>query len=205
MVDRRVERDDLPYELALNRLHVRQRRSGQCQCGAEPACDLGRQGPEQRREPPWSTAEIRPGKDDSGARDTNPDLAHTGDCECEGFAVGAADGAEFIAGNDRSRVAGQRRCVAREITQQRGDKRADRAPQRQTYEKTGAVLRKTRRQHHDRDPTHQGADHAKPSLAQRRAEKRLAHQRRGRAGPRSVVEFQPKRDVESKTDRGPQA
>src|SRR4029077_12253749 len=86
-----------------------------------------------------------------------------------------------------------------------GNKRADRTPERQAYEKTDAVLRETRRQHYDRDRAYQGADHAKPSLAKRRAEKRLAHQRGGRAGPRSVVELQPERDVESKTDGGPQS
>ena len=41
LVDHRVERDDLSYEFASNRLHVRQRRTGQRQCGAELARDLG--------------------------------------------------------------------------------------------------------------------------------------------------------------------
>ena len=134
-----------------------------------------------------------------------PDLAGAGDAEHEGVAVRAAGRAELIAGDDRRRVAGQRRRIGREVAQQRGDEGAGGAPQRQADEKADAVLREARGQHDDRDRAHHGADHAEPALAQRGAEVRLADDRRRGAGPVRVVELEPERDVKGKADRGPQA
>ena len=61
--------------------------------------------------------------------------------EHEDLAIRAAGRAELIAGDDRRGEARQRRRVGSEVAQQRGNQRAGRAPQRQTEEKTDAVLR----------------------------------------------------------------
>ena len=76
---------------------------------------------------------------------------------------------------------------------------------RQTEEKANSALRKAYRQHHDRHCADRRADHAEPALAQRGAEARLTDDRRRRAGPRRIVELEPKRDVQRQADSSPKA
>src|SRR5262249_57191010 len=87
---------------------------------------------------------------------------------------------------------------------QRGDKAAGCAPQRKSDEKRGPVLREAGRQDDDCDCAHKGTDQTVPALAQRRTKMRLTDDRRRGAGPIGVVKLEPKRDVKSETDRGPQ-
>ncbi len=204
-VDGRVKRDDAPQEFAPEPLQFRERWPGSRQCGREPAGDFRRQAGEQRGQAPGRAAAIGPGEDDAGARDADPDLADARDGQHEGLAVRAAGGAQLVAGDDRGGVARQRRRIGREVAQLRRDQGAAGAPQRQADQEGAAVLGERRRQQHDRRRTHQGADHAEPSLAQRRAETRLAHQGGGGAGPEGVVELEPERDVEGKADGRPHA
>ena len=103
---------------------------------------------------------------DAGADDADADLAGAGDGEHENLSVRAAGRAELIARNDRSRKAGERRRVGREVAQQRGQEAARGAPERQAEEKTIALLRKARSQKQDSHRAHHSADHAKPTLAQ---------------------------------------
>ena len=159
---------------------------------------------EQLRQAPRRGAEIGAGEHDAGAHDADPNLAHAHDRKIEDVAIGAAGRAERIACEDCRGEARQRRRVGSKVAQQRGNARARRAPQRQTDEKTDAILREPGRERDNPHRAHHRSDHAEPSLAQRRAKMRLAHQGRGSAGPICIVELEPKRDVESKTDGRPQ-
>ena len=205
LVDDRIERRGPPDERASDRLRVRQARAGLRQGAREAAHDLGRQRREQRREAARRAAEIGPGEDDPGAHDADADFARAVDRDQEDLPVGAAGRAERAGGDDRGRVAGERRRVGREVAQQRGDQAADGAPQGQTEEKRDALLREARGQDDDRYGAHHRADHAEPPLAQRSAEMRLTHQRRGGARPERIVELEPERDVEGEADRSPKA
>ena len=116
----------------------------------------------------------------------------------------ASGRAELVGGDDRGGIAGERRRVGREVAQHRGGESADAAPQGEEPEKGDPVLRKARGQHHDHDGADHGADHPEPALAQRSAELRLAHDRRGGAGPERIVELEPERDEEGEADGRPQ-
>jgi len=67
-----------------------------------------------------------------------------------------------------------------------------------------AVLWEAGGQHHVHESTDDGADHPVPALAQRRAEMRLADDRRRGAGPDRIVELEPECDLERERDRSPQ-
>src|SRR6266436_8836383 len=67
------------------------------------------------------------------------------------------------------------------------------------------ILRKASGQDYDRYGADRGTDHPEPALAQRSSELRLAHNRRGGAGPKGIVEFEPERNEESEAERRPEA
>jgi hypothetical protein len=113
--------------------------------------------------------------------------------------------AERVGGDNRRGVTGKRRRVGCEVVQHGGGEGANPSPHREKYEETDSILRKQRSQDNDHRGADDGADHSEPSFAQRRAELRLAHDRRGGPGPKRVVELEPKGDVERETYRGPQA
>ena len=131
-------------------------------------------------------------------------LAGAVDCEQEDrVRVRAARRAKLVGCDDRGREAGESRRIGREIVQKRGDESACSAPQRQGDEEQGAVLREARGQNHDHHGADQGADHAVPPLAQRSPKMWLTDERGCGPGPKGIVELEPERDVEGKTDRGP--
>ena len=156
-------------------------------------------------QPTPRAAQIGSDEHDAGGKDANADLAGADDREHECLAVRAPDGAEFVARDDRRGDPGERRGIGGEVSQQRGHKRARRAPESQTEEKTHTLLRKARGQRHDRHGPDHRADHAEPCLAQRSAEARQTDDGRRCAGPVRIVEFEPERDVHREADRGPQA
>jgi hypothetical protein len=199
LVDDRVEGDDARDKLPSHRLDVIEIGSGDRQRPSKSTGNLGGNGREQRSQAPRGVAEIGGGKYHSGANDTDDDLAAPTDGKQEGgICIDPAGGAEQVAGDDRCRVAGQCRRIGREVAQQRRGERAGTTPQRQSSEKQHAVLWEAGGQHHDRDSADDGADHAVPALAQRRAEMGLADDRRRGAGPDQIVELKPERDVERK-------
>ena len=130
-------------------------------------------------------------------------LAGAGDREHECLAVRAPDGAEFVTRDDRRGVAGERRGVGGEVSQHRGRKRANRAPEGQAEQKTHTLLREACGQRHDRHGADHCSDHAEPRLAQRCAEARQTDDGGGCARPVRVVEFEPERHVQREADRGP--
>jgi hypothetical protein len=202
-VNHGVERDDASDEVAPNRAHFRQLRADQRERGGEPVGDFSRNLRKPGRQPATRATEIGSGEDDSGADDAEADFAGAEDGEHEHIATGTPDRTEVVAGDDRRRIAGQRRRVCREVAQQRRHERTGSAPQSEAHEVTKAVLGKARGQHHDHHSADHGADHAEPTLAQRRADARLTDDRRGCAGPIRVVELEPEGDVEGKADGGP--
>ena len=93
-------------------------------------------------------------------------------------------------------------CAAsgKRVAEYRGNESAPRSPQCQTREKSDAVLRETRCQHHDRHGAYHSADHAEPTFAQRSAELWLTNESRGCSGPVRIVELEPKRKIEREAD-----
>src|SRR5262249_35279739 len=67
------------------------------------------------------------------------------------------------------------------------------------------ILRKECGQHHDHDGAHNRSDHPEPAFAQRSAELWLADDRRGGAGPKRIVEFEPEGDEQSQTNGRPKS
>jgi hypothetical protein len=59
-------------------------------------------------------------------------------------------------------------------------------------------------QGHDRHGADHSADHTERGFAQRGTEARLTDDRRGRAGPVRIVEFEPVRDVECEAHGDPE-
>ena len=121
----------------------------------------------------------------------------------EDVAVHAADGAKLIAGDDCGGVAGQGRGIGSKVPQHRGAESARATPQCEPDQERHTVVRKAHGQQNDHNRTDDGADHAKPALAQRGPELRLAYQRGGRTCPVCVVELQPIRHKQSQCYRGP--
>jgi hypothetical protein len=82
---------------------------------------------------------------------------------------------------------------------------ADAAPEGQESEIRDPILRKECGQHHDHDGAHDRSDHPEPAFAQRSAELRLAHDCRGGAGPKRIVELEPEGDEQRQTNGSPKA
>jgi len=165
-VDNRVERDNASDEVAPNRARFRLLRSGQQECASKLSGDFGRNRSELGGQPAPRATEIGSCKYDARADDTDADFACAGDGEHKDVVIRAADRAEFVARDDHSRIAGERRRVGCEVAQQRGQQAAPGAPERQPEEKAKSVLRNARRQHDDRHCADHCADYAEPALAQ---------------------------------------
>ena len=204
LVDHRVERNDTPDELAPHWLRLRKLGSRQRQSTSEPAGNFGGEGGEQGGQPALRATEIGSRQHDAGGDDANADLGAADDGEHKGVAVCAPEIPELAARDDCRRDPGKLRRNGYRVAKYRGNESTPRAPQCQTHEKGDAVLRETRSQYHDRHGAHYSADHAEPTSAQRSAEVWLTNESRGHSGPVSVVELEPKRDIERETDRNPQ-
>ncbi len=165
-VDNGVKRDDTPDEVAPNPPRFRLVGPGKRECSGKPSADFGRNRSELGGQPAPRATEIGPGEYDARADDADADLAGAADGEHENLSVRTASRAELTARNDRSRKAGERRRVGREVAQQRGQEAARGAPERQAKEKTNALLREARGQQHDRHRADCSADHEEPALAQ---------------------------------------
>ena len=163
--------------MALHRKCVGEIGSRRSQRTGQPVGNLGRNRRERRGQSASGTPEIGYRENDAGSDDADANLADPIDSEHEGVPVRAAGLTEFVVRDDRGRITGQRRRVRGKILQDCGAESANGSPQRQPHEKRGAVLRKARAQHDDRNGTDDRADHAKPAFAQRRAELRLTHDR----------------------------
>jgi hypothetical protein len=94
----------------------------------ESASDIGRESGEQLGEPTRRGTEVGPRKDQAGADNTDADLARARDREHERIAVHSPRSAELIAGNNRRRVAGQRRRIGSKVANERADESASGAP-----------------------------------------------------------------------------
>jgi hypothetical protein len=204
-INDRIERDDPTGEFAARRLRVEVLSPGRRQFADETTYDSGREIRELRREPARSAAEIAQPENDAGADDADADLARPGHGEQKsGVCIDPADSAEEFGRDDRHRVSGQCGRIGREVAQHRRYECARCSPQCHAAEKQHAILREESHQQHAHHGADNGADHAEPALAQRRAELRLTHDRRRGAGPERIVELQPVRDIERQTHRRPQ-
>ncbi len=202
-IDDGIERADTPDQLPPNRTRFRLLRSGQQERAGKPSGDFSGNRSELGDQPTPGVPEIGAGEHDTRADDADADLAGAGDGEHESLAVRAPRRAEFVARDDRRSIAGKRRRVGREVAQVRGEEPADRAPQSQTQQKSGAVLRKAGGQDDDCHGADHRADQSERGLAQGGAETGLTDDRGGRCRPVRVVELQPERNVECQADRGP--
>src|SRR5229473_3586667 len=108
--------------------------TGQQECAGKLSGDFGRNRSELGGQPAPRATEIGSCKYDARADDTDADFACAGDGEHKDVVVRAADRAEFVARDDHSRIAGERRRVGCEVAQQRGQQAAPGAPERQPEE-----------------------------------------------------------------------
>ncbi len=205
-IDGGIEGDDAPQEVSAKRAGLRLRRTDQLQGVSELSGDVGCDRSKPGSETAPRAAEIRPGQDHPGADDADPDLAGAGHGQHEDLpAIRTPHRAELVAGDDGRGVAGERRRIGGEIAQQRGDKPASSAPERQAEEEADPLLWKRGGQRDDHDRPDDGADQAEPALAQGGAEAWLTDDGGGGGGPIGVVELEPKGDVEGEADGGPEA
>ncbi len=166
LIDDRIERRDASDEVTPDRARFRLLWSDQQERAGQPFNDFGRNRSKLGGQPASRATKIGACEYDARADDADADFACAGNGEHEDVVIRASDRAELVARDDCGRETGQRRRVAGKVAQQRGHESACGAPERQAYEKTGPVLRKARRQHHDCHCADQRADHAKPGLAQ---------------------------------------
>ena len=111
-------------------------------------------------------AEIGQGQHNAGAQDADANLEGAIDGQDRHVAtVGGADRPQNVAGKNRRRVAGKRRGIGGEITQERGDKGAHCAPQRKSDEKAQPILAKKGGEDHNADRSDNGSDHSERSFA----------------------------------------
>ena len=129
LVDHRVKRDGSPNEFAPLRLRVRQLRATQRQHAGKPACDLCRQTGERQSQPSAAAAKISPGQHDTGARNSDADLAGAPDRQKENVCIRPAGCTEVVGGDDYRGVARECRRVGSEVAEQRADESADAAPE----------------------------------------------------------------------------
>src|SRR5277367_2353493 len=139
-----IERDNTPDEVAPNRARFRPVRSGPRERAGEPSSDFGRNRSKLSCKTAPRATEICRREHDASADDADADLAGAGYGQCENLSICSSGRTEFVARNDRSRIAGECRRVGREVAQQRGHKRTSGTPKCQTKQKTSTLLRKAR-------------------------------------------------------------
>ncbi len=113
-------------------------------------------------------AEIGQRQHDARAQDADANLDGAIDRKEGDVTAIGTDRAENVARKNRRRVAGKGRSVGGEISQERRNESADRAPERKSDEKADPVLANQSGENHDANRSDNGSDHAEERLAQRR-------------------------------------
>ena len=204
-IDGGAERGDAADQFAPNHPDLQQLRTFAHERAGKPVADRRRDAGKLHCQLAPRMAEIRACQHEAGTDDADADFAGAIDGEHQDIAVGAAGRPEQVRGNDRGRVAGERRPIGGKILQDRGCEPAQRAPQRQSKQEADAALREAGGQDNDRNRTDQRADQPKRCFAQRGTEARLADDRRRRRSPVRFVELEPEGDVKGQAHRGPDA
>jgi hypothetical protein len=202
-VDQRVKRDRPPHHLAPRRAGRRLQGVGRRDGSREARQRVCRDGRKLPSEPSPGAAKVGEGEHDAGADDPHCDLDHPDQGQQENLLVRAAGRAEHVAGDDGGGEAGEPRAIGGEILEQRADKTAGGAPQRQPRQKTDPVLREQGGDDDDRDPADCGSDQPERGLAHRSAKLGLADQRSRRPCPGRIAELQGEGDIEGEANRGP--
>ena len=150
-------------------------------------------------------AEIGQGQDDARAQDADANLDRAIDRQEQGdiAASDLPDWSENIARKNCRCVAGKGRGIGGEITQERRNESADRAPERKSDEKADPVLAKERGKNDNANRSDNGSDHSEEAL---RSEAPSTGWQTTRlwSPPTRVAQLKGEGDVEGETDGSPQ-
>ena len=165
LLEERFECGDPPDQIAPNRTRRRQLGVRKGERAGKPFGDFGGKRGELTGEAARRASEIGAGHHEGGADDAEADLTGARDREDDDVAGCTADRAQFVACDDRRRVARERGRIRCEAGQNRRHHGARDTPERKAQQAAGTALNEQRGQHHDGHGADHRADHAEPALA----------------------------------------